>query len=263
MNSGAHVFISLIHRDLKVLSRRLGSLFLDNIVMLLTNVAMFGYLLPLMGMSKDLIGPLFIGYVVMSFFELGYGLAIKTVNDIKFDKFIDYQLTLPLSARWLLAEHITNFAIKTCIVTLPVLSFGILLLGDRFVIVHTNWPAFAVMYLLSLILFATLFLYFSFAYAYDWFIVNIWSRRLEPLFLFGSIFTVWKPLYEFSKPLGILFLCNPLTYVAEGLRATLIGGNGFLPIWSCMLATSLSIIVTWLLLVPAMQKKLDMIRVQR
>lgn len=257
--SSARVFFSLLHRDLKVLGGRLGSLFLDNIVMLLTNVAMFGYLLPLMGMSKNLIAPLFIGYVIMSFFELGYGLAIKIVHDVKFDKFIDYQLSLPMSTHWLLAEYITNFAIKACVVTLPILSFGILLLGNKFVIVQTHWLAFIFMYFLSLIFFATLFLYYSFAYDYNWFRVNLWSRRLEPLFLFGAVFIVWKPLYAFSKALGILFLLNPVTYVAEGLRATLIGGNDFLPIWICMLAVSVGIVISWLLLVPAMRKKLDLV----
>lgn len=255
--SNLRIFCSLLHRDMKVLRGRLVSLFFDNVVLLLTNVAMFGYLLPVMGMSKNLIAPLFIGFIVWSFFELGFSLSIQIVHDIKFNKFIDYHLSLPLSTHWLLAEYIAYFAIKASVVTLPVLSLGILLLGNKFIIVQTNWIAFGLMYLLSIIFFATLFLFYSFAYEYNWFRINLWARRLEPLALFGSIFLVWKQLYAFSKYLGILFLCNPVTYVAEGIRATLIGGNDFLPIWICMLVISIWIVINWLLLVPAMRKKLD------
>lgn len=258
--SNARVFLVLLHRDLKVLKGRLVSMFFDNIMLLLANVAMFGYLLPLMGMSKTLIGPLFIGYVVMSFFEIGFSLALKIVYDIKSSRFIDYQVSLPISTNWLLAEYVANFAIEATVITLPILLFGTLLLGDRFVIVQTNWLAFLLMYLLVILFFATLFLYYSFAYSYDWFSINIWTRRLEPLFLFGSVFIIWKKLYAFSKLLGFLFLFNPVTYAAEGIRATLIGGNGFLPIWTCMLGVSIGTVLNWFLLVPAMQKKLDLVR---
>lgn len=64
-------------------------------------------------------------------------------------------------------------------------------------------------------------------------------------------------MYAFSRLIGIAFLFNPVTYVAEGIRATLIDGDGFLPIWACMLGVSVGIIINWLLLVPAMRKKLD------
>ena len=258
--SNTRVFLVLLHRDLKVLKGRLVSMFFDNIMLLLANVAMFGYLLPLMGMSKTLIGPLFIGYVVMSFFEIGFSLAIKIVHDIKSSRFIDYQLSLPISATWLLAEYVANFAIEAIVVTLPILLLGILLLGDKFVIIKTNWLAFALMYLLVIVFFATLFLYYSFAYSYNWFRTNIWTRRLEPLFLFGTVFVIWKKLYAFSKFLGFIFLFNPVTYAAEGIRATLIGGNGFLPIWICMLGVIIGTVINWFLLVPAMQKRLDLVQ---
>lgn len=258
--NNVRVFFVLLHRDLKVLKGRLVNMFVDNMVLLLAYVVMFGYLLPLMEMPKTLIAPLFIGYIVMSFFEIGFSLALKIVFDIKASRFIDYQISLPLSTTWLLAEYSANFALEATIVTLPTLLLGILLLGDRFIIIQTNWIAFTLMYLLVILFFATLFLYYSFAYRYNWFRSNLWTRRLEPLFLFGSVFVVWKKLYAFSKLLGFLFLFNPVTYAVEGLRATLIGGNGFLPTWICMLGVSIGIVVNWFLLVPAMQKKLDLVR---
>lgn len=258
--SSARIFLALLGRDMLVLQKRLKGLFFDNIILLLANIAMFGYLLPLMGMSPQLVAPLFIGYTVISLIEIGYSLSISIVHDVKFSKFIDYHLTLPLSTNWLLAEYITNFVIKASVVTLPLLLCGKLLLGNQFIIVQTHWFSFGLMYLLSLIFIATLFLFYSFAYEYNWFRFNLWPRRLDPLFLLGSLFTVWKQVYGFSKIVGVLFLCNPLTYIAEGLRATLIGGDAFLPAWLCMIVVSIFIVINWLLLKPAMRKKLDLVR---
>jgi len=255
--SSVYIFFALLRRDLKEIKGRLIGSMIDNIFLLATNVVVFGSLLPLMGMPPELIGPLFIGIIVLTIFQLGYTFSIKIVNDVKFDRFIDYHFSLPLSSKWILVEYITKFIIEAAIITLPLLMLGILLLGNKFIIVHTNWFAFGIMYLLILIFFATLFLYYGFAYTYEWFFSCIWTRRLDPLFLFGCVFLVWTKLYAFSRLLGITFLFNPVTYVAEGLRATLIGGDGFLPIWACMLGVSGGIIINWLLLVPAMRKKLD------
>ncbi len=262
MNS-FRVFLNLVQRDLKVLKKRALSIFFDNVVLLFANVILFGYLLPAMGMSKNLIGPLFVGYVVMAFFEIGFSLSFKIVDDIKFNRFIDYQLTLPISTKGLLAQYTANFAIEAGLITLPLLTCGILLLGDKFVIVQTNWLAFSCMYMLSLILFGLLFLFCSFYYRYKWFFHNIWPRRLEPLFLFGAVFVTWKKLYAFSHILGVAYLFNPMTYATEGIRATLIGGNDFLPVLPCMIGVTFFIVVTWFLLVSAVQKKLDLVVPQK
>ena len=255
--SNVYVFFALLWRDLKEIKSRLVGNFIDNIFLLTTSLLVFGSFLPLMGMSSTLIAPLFIGNIILIVFELGYTFSIKIVNDVKFDRFIDYHFSLPLSSTWLLVEYITKFVIEVAIITLPILVLGIFLLGNKFIIVHTNWFAFGIMYMLMLIFFATLFLYYSFAYSYEWFFSCIWTRRLDPLFLFGCVFLVWKKLYAFSRPIGIAFLFNPVTYMAEGIRATLIGGDGFLPIWACMLGVTIGIVINWLLLVPAMRKKLD------
>lgn len=104
-----------------------------------------------MGMSPALIGPLFIGNIVLVIFELGHGFSVKMINDVKFGRFIDYHFSLPLSSTWLLVQYITKFVIEAAVITLPILILGIILLSNKFVIVHTNWFAFVIMYLLMLI----------------------------------------------------------------------------------------------------------------
>lgn len=255
--SNAHIFFSLLKRDLKIIKSKFLGIFIDNIIILAVTIILFGFLMPELGMPKELIAPIFIGNTVMTLFELGFSLGTKLVNDIKFNRFIDYQLCLPLSLTWLIAEYIVNFVIEACIFTLPLLALGIVLLGDKFIIYKTSWLAFSFMYPLVLVFFATLFLFFSFAYEYHWFFANIWARRLELLFTFGSVFIVWKRLYAFSKFWGTIFLLNPVTYATEGIRSTLIGGDNFLPFWICIIGVSIGIVINLFLLFPSMKRKLD------
>jgi len=248
---------ALVKRDLKVLKSRIFNVFIDNGAILAVVLILFGYLLPKMGMPKSFIGPIFVGNTVMSFFEIGFSLSINLVHDIKFNRFVDYQVTLPTSLPWVIASYIVNFIIETSLVTLPILILAILILGDKFVIVHLNIPGFILMYLLSLIFFATLFLLFSFAYEFHWFWSNIWTRRLEPLFAFGAIFVLWKKVYAFSRFWGIVFLLNPVTYVAEGLRSALIGGDTFIPLSICIVGVSITTALILFLLFPIIKKRLD------
>jgi hypothetical protein len=257
--NNASVFWALMCRDLIALKKIALSLFLDNVMLLFTSVTIFGYLLPAMGMNTELIGPLFLGQTIISFVQIAHSIAAVITRDLETSKVNYYQITLPLSQRLLLLRFIIAFVIKSITISIPLLFFGIFLLGNKFVFIKTHILSFALMYILVLIFFATLFLLFSFSHNYEWFRWNLWARRIEPLFLFGSVTVVWKQLYLFSKPLGVLFLFNPLTYAIEGLRTTLIGGDGFLPLWVCIPGICVGIAINWLLLVPAMNKKLDLI----
>lgn len=253
------VFWALVARDMTALKKIIPALFWDNVFLLFTSIAIFGYLLPAMGMHKDLIAPLFLGQTVISFTQIAHSIAAIMTRDFEASRFIDYQTTLPLSLNLLLIRFIISFMVKSIIITIPLLFLGIFLLGDKFVIIQTHTPGFCIIYLLALIFFATLFLLLSFTYNYEWFRWNLWTRRIEPLLIFGSVTVIWKQVYAFSKPLGFLFLLNPLTYATEGLRTTLIGGTEFLPLWVCVLGLVVGITGAWLLLIPAMNKKLDII----
>ena len=107
------IFLALLTRDLKVLKRRLNSLIIDGLILVSVTVLIFGYLLPLLGMPTTLIAPIFLGNS-LSFFlaSLGYNFATRMVYDLKFDRFIDYFLTLPLPKKWLFAYFITSFIIE-------------------------------------------------------------------------------------------------------------------------------------------------------
>lgn len=259
MKNNLRVLRALLLRDFIALKQIAPGMFLDNLFLLFSAIAIFGYVLPSMGMRPELIAPLFLGQTIISFVQIAHSIAAILTRDIEKSQLIYYHSSIPLPHSFLLARFTISFVIKSLIITIPLLGVGILLLGEKFIIIKAHPLLFCIVYILSLVYAGTLFLFFSFNHTYEWFRWNLWTRRIEPLFIFGSITVTWKPLYEFSKPLGLIFLCNPLTYAAEGIRTTLIGGNNFLPFWACCLGLCGGITMNWLLLVPAMNKKLDLV----
>lgn len=261
MNSftnNAAIFCALIARDIKVLKKRLNNLIIDGLILVSVTVLIFGHLLPLLGMSNTLIAPLFLGNS-LSFFlsSLGYNFATRMVYDLKFNHFIDYFLTLPLPKRWLFAYFVASFIIEASLVTLPLVTLGIILLGKNFGPINGSFITFLAVYFLVLLFWALFFLGSSFMYSYQWFKSNMWARRLMPLFVFSSSFFTFKKINAIMPTLSKLMLCNPLTYVVEGLRAALLGGTDYLPLTTCLIGIFVAILFMSLRLRYGISQHLD------
>ena len=79
MNSFTHnrlIFWALITRDFKVLKQRLGNLIIDGLILVSVTALVFGNLLPLLGMPKTLIAPIFLGNS-LSFFLASLSFNLK------------------------------------------------------------------------------------------------------------------------------------------------------------------------------------------
>jgi ABC-2 type transport system permease protein len=239
MNSFTHnrlIFWALIARDFKVLKQRLGNLIIDGLILVSVTVLVFGNLLPLLGMPKTLIAPIFLGNS-LSFFlaSLGYNFATRLVYDLKFNRFIDYFITLPLPKRWLFTYFVASFMIEATIVTLPLVTLGIILLGNNFGPINGSFIGFLCVYFFVLLFWALFFLGSSFIYSYQWFKNNMWGRRIMPLFALGPAFFTFKKVSAVLPVLSKLFWLNPITYLVEGLRASLLGGTDYLPFSTCLI----------------------------
>ncbi|MGB8367035.1 MAG: hypothetical protein WCD44_01635 [Candidatus Babeliales bacterium] len=220
------VFWALLQRDLFLLKKSLRTKLIDGLFYLIPEVITFGYLMPLLGMPLDFIPPLFVGAgFVFTFFIFGYSFVMPIVHALNRGHILNYQLTLPIPKRWLLAEYVTYFVIETTFVSAPLIIGGIIILGPLFTIVKTQWLLFLFTYLLVLVLFGLFFLHVCFNYERTWFRDNLWARRLSPLCNFSTILFSWAAVKKFSPVMSILLLFNPITYATEGLRAALLGGE--------------------------------------
>lgn len=252
------IFFALLARDMKVLKSRLRSLIIDSLILVTIAVLVFGNLFPMMGMSTTLIAPIFIGNS-LSFFlaSLGYNWALRMAYDLKFDRFIDYFQTLALPRSWLFTYYIMSFVIETTILTLPMITVGIIALGNNFGPINGSWPLFFCMYFLALLFWGLFFLGSAFVYEYQWFRSNMWARRIMPLFLLGPAFFTFKTIAAVAPAAAYFLFLNPVTYVIEGLRVSLLGGTDYLPLSICLCGTVVAIICMYIRLHYGIYKQLD------
>ena len=252
------IFFALLARDMKVLRIRLRSLIIDSLILVAIAVLVFGNLLPMMGMSTTLIGPVFLGNS-LSFFlaSLGYNWALRMAYDLKFDRFIDYFQTLPLPRSWLFAYYVLSFITEAAIVTLPMVTAGIIALGNNFGPINGSWLIFLCMYFLTLLFWGLFFLGSAFVYDYQWFRSNMWARRIMPLFALGPAFFTFKTISAIAPVASKLMLLNPATYIIEGLRVSLLGGADYLSLTVCLCGSLTAIIFMYIRLHYGIYKQLD------
>src|SRR3990167_2562951 len=248
---------ALVRRNFYVIRQRLQHALTNAVVRIFVDVIEFGGLLPAMGVSEALIAPLFVGSIGLQLLFQGMGFGLRTIFDVKFNRFIDYHMTLPLPKRWLFASYITYFCMEATIITLPLFTIGILLLGTKFHTVAPNYLLFFIVYLMTIIFYGTLFLGLSLYYEFDWFMENVWPRRLTFLLMLSPTFFIWHKTYSFSPYSAYSMLAVPLTYVAEGLRATLIGGSEYLSAYLCIGALSFWIFLAIVFMARGIHKRLD------
>ena len=254
----ATIFWALLARDIKVLKSRLCGLIIDSLILVTIAVLVFGNLFPMMGMPAKLIAPVFIGNSLCFFLvSLGYNWALRMAYDLKFDRFIDYFQTLALPKSWLFVYFITSFIIEITIVTLPMITIGIIALGSNFGPINGSWLAFLSMYFLALLFCVLFFLGSAFVYDYQWFRNNMWPRRIMPFFLLGPAFFTFKTIATIAPVMGKLLFLNPITYVIEGLRVSLLGGTEYVSLPICLCGTLAAIIVMYIRLHYGIYKQLD------
>jgi len=258
-NNNVLVFLALMRRDLKVIFSNLKSILIDSVIMSLLFSLLFGGLLPALGMSSKLSGPLFLGSGVLSMISQGFSRAVRIKYDIEFGGFIDYQFTLPISKMWLFAQYITAFSLEILISALPTFFMGLLILS-KFIPFQISLIPLLMMFLITSWLFSIFFLFLAFFTQWQWFISNTWERLLGPLMHLGGLYFIWSRLNSASDLLGNITLLNPLTFVNEGLRASLFGKSEYLPILLCII-----VLISWtaLMLIPfwyAINKRMDMVK---
>ena len=228
------VFGALLYRDVRFIISQLPSRLLDGVFIVAVQTLAIGSFLPLLGMPVELSGPLYIGTMTQIIFSTAFTFAFRIAFDLKTDRFIEYELTLPLPKFLVIAKIIVSFMIQLALVGLPLIFLGTVFLGKIFSLHNASWALSIITYFLTLLFYSLLFVYLAFNYSYPWFTDNAWTRRLTPLFLTGCAYFTWYKLYAFNHFLAYFLLINPLTYVHEGLRAALLGQENFLSAWLCV-----------------------------
>lgn len=254
--SYVRIFGALLYRDMVVLKQRLYGLFIDGLIIALTELCIFGVLFPLFGMPAHFAPALCIGALVSLCLLLSNWCAYTKLYERTHTHTFDYYLMLPVAKTIIFAEQIVAFAIEFIILTIPIILIAYRLLPQLFPLDSVSIPLFFIFYLLLPVFFSTFMIALSYHYSYEYFTINLWPRRLEIMFSLSAMYVTWYSLKALSPLLATLFLLNPTTYFVEGLRASLIAGDFLSPLL-CLPMSILVIAASAAILARGIKKRLD------
>ena len=252
------VYRSLLARDLMIYKRRFLSKLIDTFIMLFTNMMVFAYFMPKMGMSKSYGSFLLIGSIAIYGFYDVVGKVAELIGDIEGDRRIYYTMTLPLSSTMVFLYIGLYWAINSFLVALIMFPMGKLLLLDRFDLSLINFPKLVLIFITSHVFFGYFALWLASMIKGGLDTISmIWIRVVMPIFMFGGYFYDWKAAFALSPIIAYISLINPMIYVIEGMRAASLGQEGYLPFWNCLLAVWGFILFCSIHGIYRLKKKLD------
>jgi ABC-2 type transport system permease protein len=247
-------FFALLEKDIRFIFSNIKGRIIDCLSPITGQILTFGYLFPLMGVLPAKAGPMFIGSLTALLMQVGFSILMRMLIDMENDRYIDYLITLPLPKNWLLAEFIMSTALEFIVIIVPLLFASLLFLPIHFEI---KIIPFIMIMSCIVIFFASLFLAFSFNFSFEYAADNLWPRYLVPLSWLSAGLFIWYQLYAFSPTIAYFFLLNPITYVAEGLRASLLPGTQYINVYYCMAMLIIFIIINVIFIKRGFENKLD------
>lgn len=177
----------------------------------------------------------------------GMNSIIPVVGDFETDRSITYYLTLPMP-QWLIFVRIaisnTIAALTVAVLFLPMCK---ILLWNKLMLVHMNWPKYILIFLVSYIFYGFFSLFLASCTQSLRDIDNVWSRIIWPLWYIGCYQFRWSFLYKASPIVAYIDFLNPIMYIMEGTRAAALGQVDSLPYWWCIVAiVGFTIFFGWL-----------------
>ncbi len=251
---------NLIEMDLIVFKHMFLDKFIDLTIWISLTTVVTAYILPYFGLAADF-GVFQLGSLIAAagLFEMGNSNVVDLVSDFEGDRVISFNLTLPIPSWLALVSKAGYYFIIYTILSLLMLPIGKLCLWSQFDLTSVHYPK------LIMAIFALSLFYASFALLVASMVANIakmgqvWSRFIFPLWFLGGFQFSWMASYKTIPSLAIANLVNPMIYITEAVRVALLGQEGFINFWVCLLAIVFFAIVSLYLGITSLRKRLDFI----
>jgi ABC-2 type transport system permease protein len=237
--------------------------FLDKIINALvwagTSIPITGYVLPLFGLSREYAAFFAAGFgISCGWFEI-YPQVVTLIADLESERHIDYQLTLPIPS-WLL---FIKMAFMTTVNALLMNSIALLaakaMLQDRFPLTYLASGKLLVTLILVSFFFGCFMVLMASVIKNMQAVGNTFMRILHPMLFFGGFQFSWQAISSLVPWLGYAILINPYIYAAEGTRAAILGQDGYLSFWLCMMMLVLfSLAFAWYGMI-RLKQRLDLV----
>jgi hypothetical protein len=238
--------MQFLHRDIYVYTRQLRDHMVNySLIYPMLYIFCFAYLqtqIYFHGQSR--IGAIvFSGTCLVPLLVMAFYVTFDLLFDLEKNRHINFQM-MALNPRLIIIEQILFSSFFTFFIMIPFFPLARIFASSYIDLSAISWPSlYLILYCGSLCVSA----YHKLA-AVLLTVAKIqmfWTRINHVLLVLGGF---WIPLYtirSFSPILGFILRFNPVVYLTEGLRQSIVGGNDFLPLGQCVAALlTLSIVFT-------------------
>ncbi len=251
------LFSQLMRKDLLQFRRAYRGKFLDTCFLFFTNVMVFGYFMPQLGVSSSYGAFILIGAIAsFGLFDTVSQVA-ELIFDIEGDKTINFTLSMPVPCWVVFGQIAMKWALNNLLLCIPLFLVGKLLLWNHFDLSKISLFKLILMYPTICLFFGAFSLWLTGTIHNLKSISSLFLRFINPLFMFGGYFFSWEASFALSPIIGYLILINPMIYVMEGMRSAALGQAGFLPFWNCFFALWGFILVLGTHAISSLKKRLD------
>lgn len=241
-----HVFKELIAADLSGVGKQLLDKVINVSIWAVITLLIFAYIMPAFGLKSDF-GIFQFGGVVasMGLFEM-FPSAVRMVSDFENEKTIFYKLTLPIPSWVALLSKVCYYAINALVLGVCIIPVSKLILWNQLDFNRIAWFKLISLLLLSSLFYGILTLWLASKIQNMTKIQNVWMRCIFPLWFLGGFQFSWLVLYKQIPFIAYLNLLNPIIYITEASRAAILGQEGYLNFWLCILAiATISVFCLW------------------
>jgi ABC-2 type transport system permease protein len=253
--SAGWVFWALLVRDATVVKRELIFFLLRTAMQPLMFTVVFGFLMPRMGLvQRGYTAALLPGVLAVSLaLAAVQSVALPLVADFGWTREIEDRLLAPVPSRLVALEKIVAGAVQGVIAAVFVLPLARLIMGPVEGLALANVGEILAILVLGSIAFSAIGLYLGTVIEGAQ-VGLMFGLIIAPMIMFGCAYYPWSGL-DRVPAMKYAVLINPLTYVAEGLRAVLVPDKPHMPMAAVLAGLVVVGLGSWRLGLKAFMKR--------
>jgi len=229
-----YIFVQFFRRDTRVYASKIKENLINYAFLIpMVNGISFAYLQSYIYFGTDATKGLivFSGTILSPFLALVFKIAFDLLFDLEGNRFIDYQILI-LNPRLVIFQRILFITLYSFCMMLPFFPAVYIALGSYIDMSTCSWPLLVPVLLCSSFCITAYTMLFAVILRRNQ-IRMFWTRINHILIIFGGMFIPYSIIAQYSSFLGTIVRANPLIYVTEGIRRTIVGSDQFLPVTTC------------------------------
>jgi len=228
------IFKQLLITDLTIFRQVIVDKLVNSSIWIAVTLIVMGYLLPELGTGVGYGSFMVAGSCAsIGLFEV-FPSVMELVSDFEGERVIDYYLTLPIPSWLVLLRSMIYYAFGAFCLGLLVLPLGKILLWSRFDLSRMSTIKYVLMFMVTSSFYGSFTLFIASLVKSMMKIGNVWMRFIFPLWFLGGYQFSWYILKGLSPQVAYINLLNPITYIMDGMRAAILGQEGYLNFWLCL-----------------------------